>query len=481
MKNLKTCLTALIAVCLVGGIAIAKDLPCKKTNVEAYAHPSLFGSQTFEYSTDDGTYVTGGHIFRGHKGLIVRGKKNVAVKTWANGILNMIKNQYANAELFNPKMPTLRSEWAVVLSEGFNLNKNTACTKKYKDITANYWATGWICSALDADIMIGYPSEVFRPDQPITKAEVFATIAQIVDATPSKDDKALMYKGKKMEYIPNWAKGATAEVLATKLLEYTPDSDKIAAAEYLTKEQVAYLIGALRTDLAYYQKLAIDKNAPAAIKKYTPVAVAIKLNDRLSAKHSNIGDVFTAKTTKAVTIGDITFPVKSTVTGKVVAVKRPGIHEPGYIKVKFTTIANGKTKLDFPKAISEASAEKITNPWFLARLLGLPFSASGRVLGVVGRTGGTIADVTGNRLEETGDDLSNVFVETLAGHPGSGVKSFGYANWAIVKGVYDITKTSVSGVFGVVYEVVDEMVYVILPSASNNSSLNPNEELVIIF
>jgi len=480
--NMKTTFAALVAAFLIGGVAMAGECPCKKaTNVEVYAHPSMFGSQAFEFSTDDGTYVKAGHVMRAKNAKIVKGKKNVAVQTWANGVLNLIKANYSNPELFNPKMPILRSEWAVVLSEGFNVPKNNTCTKKYKDISDNYWATGWICAALDGDMMIGYPSSVFKPDQPITKAEVFATIAQIVDATPSASDKDLMYNGKKMQYIPAWAKNATAEVIATKLLEKVPSQDKLVSAEYLSKEQVAYLIGALRTDLAYYKNLSIDKNAPKGITANMPVAVSIKMNDRISAKHSNIGDHFTAKTTKEVTINGVTFPAKSTVDGRVVAVQRPGIHNPGYIKVKFITISNGKTKIDFPKTVSEATAQNMKSPFFLGRILGAPLSGSGRVIGVVGRTGGTIMDTCGNRLEETGDNLSNVFVETLSGHPGSGAKSFGYSFWSIGKGVWDITKASVSGVFGVVYEVTDEIIYVILPSASNNSSLNPNEELVILF
>ena len=481
MKRLRACLTAFVAVILLGGVSFAQDCSCKKTNVEAYAHPSLFGSQTFEFSTDDGTYVKGGNIIKPKYSLAVRGKDNTMVKTWANGVLAFIKNQYSNTELFNPKMPILRSEWAVVLSEGFNLTKNDSCTKNYKDISKNYWATGWICAALDGGVMIGYPEHVFKPDQPITKAEVFATIAQIVDASPSADDKALMFKGQKMEYIPNWAKNATAEVLATKLLDNTPDADKIAKNEYLSKEQVAYLVGALRTDIAYYQKLARDENAPCAIKKYTPVALSIKMDDRLSAKHSNIGDHFTAKTTKAVDIAGVNFPVGSKVDGRVVDVKRPGVKNPGYIRVKFITISNGETKLDFPKNISEASAETIKSPFFLSRILAFPFTGAGRILGVVGRTGGAIADTCGNRLEETGDNLGNVWVETIAGHPGTGGKSLGFAFWSIGKGIYDLGKIAVSGVFGVIYEVYDEIVYVILPSASNDSSLNPNEELVIIF
>jgi len=481
MKGLKTCVAALAVSIGLCGVSFAQD--CQNVNVETYAHPSLFGAQTFEYSTDDGAYIKGGDIVKSKNGLGIRGKKDVLVQTWANNVLNLIKSNYSNAELFNPKMPTLRSEWAVVLSEGFGLNKNDACTAKYADITANYWATNWICSALDAGVMIGYPEGVFKPDQPITKAEVFATIAQIVAATPDEDAKALLFKGKKMEYIPTWANNATAEVIATGLLDATPDTDKIVSSEYLTKEQVAYLVGALRTDLAYYQKLNVDKNAPSAIQQYTPVAISIKMDDRLSAKVSNIGDHFTAKTTKAVTINNVDFPVKSRVDGRVVEVQRPGVNNPGYIKVKFLTITNPDTNVsvDFPKNISEASAEAYKRPFFLGRVLGFPLSGSARVAGVVGRSAGALADTAGNRVEEIGDNLSNVFVETFAGHPGTGAKSFGYALWALGKGIYDVAKISVSGVFGVVYEAVDELVYVFLPSASSDSTLNPNEELVIVF
>jgi len=485
MKGFKTCVAALTAAFVLGGATLACDEACKTVNVESYAHPSLFGSQTFEYSTDDGAYVKGGDIVKVKNGVTVKGKKNVMIKSWADGILGLIKKNYANPEVFNPKMPTLRSEWAVVLSEGFNLSKNDQCTKKYTDIKTNYWATNWICSALDADLMIGYPENVFKPDQPITKAEVFATIAKIVNVAPDADAQALMFKGQKMEYIPDWANAATAEVIATKLLEKIPNAEKVASSEYLSKEQVAYLIGALRTDLAYYQKLAVDTNAPLAVQQYTPVAVSIKLDDRLSAKTSNIGDHFTAKTTKEVTINGVTFPVKSRVDGRVVAVARPGLNNDnvGYIKVKFLTITNKATKesLDFPKNISEATSQNKKSPFILGRILGFPFSGSGRVLGVVGRTGAAMVDTCGNRTEEFGDNLSNVFVETLSGHPGTGAKSLAFSGWTVGKGVYDIAKEAVSGTFGVIYEAVDELIYVFVPSLSSDSSLNPNEELVIVF
>ncbi|MCQ2957997.1 MAG: hypothetical protein MJ180_03730, partial [Candidatus Gastranaerophilales bacterium] len=65
--------------------------------------------------------------------------------------------------------------------------------------------------------------------------------------------------------------------------------------------------------------------------------------------------------------------------------------------------------------------------------------------------------------------------------PGTGAKSLAFSGWTVGKGVYDIAKESVSGTFGVIYEAFDELIYVFVPSLSNDSSLNPNEELVIVF
>ena len=49
------------------------------------------------------------------------------------------------------------------------------------------------------------------------------------------------------------------------------------------------------------------------------------------------------------------------------------------------------------------------------------------------------------------------------------------------KGVYNLSKLVVSGTFGVLYEFYDECKYLIVPNTTNDSSLNPDEELTIIF
>lgn len=479
MKKLTKLFVSLLAVFAFASASFAADA-AKTPKMEAYAHPTMFGSQSQQTSDADASYIVGAKIYKSKNQIGVQNKDQVIIDSWVKDVMSLIKDQqpFANGQVFNPKMPVLRSELAVILAEGFNLT-NKSASKSYSDIPSDYWAKDWIYGALNGGVMIGYPDNKFRPDQPVTKAEVFATVAQLISVATDRSLIVPDFNGKEIKYIPRWAIAPTKEVVASKLLDSVPNPDKVNNDEYLSKEQVAYLVGALRQDWAY--KNSVGKSGAAASKNYTPTVLNIKLEDRLSARQSNVGDKFSAKTTKDVTIGGQCFKAGSLVKGEVVEVVRPGVKNPGYLKVKFTQIKDGDLCVDFPKNISQAQADMIKNPNFIARLFGFPFSGAGRVVGVVGRSAGSIVNVAGNGIEQFGDNLSNVFVDTLSLKPVAGVKNVGNAAVTLGKGIFDVCKVIVSGAFGIVYEVTDEVRYLIVPKYSNASSLNPGEELSIIY
>lgn len=62
-----------------------------------------------------------------------------------------------------------------------------------------------------------------------------------------------------------------------------------------------------------------------------------------------------------------------------------------------------------------------------------------------------------------------------------GLKSVGSSFITVGKGVYNICKLTASGVFGVGYEFVDEAKYIFVPNTTNDSSLNPDEVLTILY
>ena len=114
-------------------------------------------------------------------------------------------------------------------------------------------------------------------------------------------------------------------------------------------------------------------------------------------------------------------------------------------------------------------------------MLSAPVEVVARTAGVSGRTVATTAEIISNGTEEIVDNGADFLSDTASLHPLKGLKSIGSGVIAVGKGVYNISKTAVSGVFGIGYEFVDEVKYIIVPSTTNDSALNPDEELTILF
>ena len=462
-------LTAVGVLCVTAGAVSATD------SIQAYAHPTLFGSQGHALVTAENDVIVGGKIYKPCHVKTIEGKQNVVVGRVAKQMLGNMqaKMDQKRGALYDPKMPVLRSELAFLISEGLGLTKGDST--KYTDIADSYWAKTEIERALTADVMIGYPDSTFKPDKAITKAEVFCTFAKLMNI--ESDDSTPVLNGQTIKYIPEWAYKATNEVIASGLLNVVPNTDKVINDEYLSKEQVAYFVSAMKRNF----QIDLSNGAIGCASKYEPVAIKIKLSERISARTSNVNDTFTAKTTEDVTINGVCYPAGSTVKGVVSSVSRPGVKNPGYIEVQFEKITNGDNCACFPKKLSCAQVNVMKNPNIVSRVLGAPFSMVGRVAGVAGRTVSEGAEVVANGVEEYGDNWSDAFADTASLHPLKGLKSVGSSFITVGKGVYNLSKLAVSGTFGVLYEFYDECKYIIVPNTTNDSSLNPDEELTIIF
>ena len=249
MKNFKILLASTLVVLVSASCAFAKDCTkdCAKDKpthkMEAYAHPTMFGSQAQQLNTAKETYIVGGKVYKKKNHMGVVNKDQVIVSSRVDALMNLLEKKQ-KAVNFNCKMPVLRSELAVILAEEFGLN-NKSVSNKYKDIPSDYWAKDWIYGALNSGVMIGYPDNKFRPDQPVTKAEVFATVAQLISVPTDRSLVVPEFNGKEMQNIPKWAIAPTKEVVASDLLKDVPNPDKVNSEEYLSKEQVAYLICSL--------------------------------------------------------------------------------------------------------------------------------------------------------------------------------------------------------------------------------------------
>ncbi len=469
----KTLLT-LVSVAAFGCAAMAADC-CPQ--VQSYAHPTLFGSEAQIQVGAKTSDIVGGKITKCDNAKTVIGKDNVVIKTFAKKELDKLAASASDSSKWSHKSPVLRSELAQTLADGLELAE-VKTADKYTDVAASYWAKDAIDRALAADIMIGYPDQSFKPEQRVTKAEVFCTLAKIFDV-PSDASAVPAYNGKTIQHIPAWAYAATNEVLATGILDAVPDEAALINNQYLSKEQVTYLVGALAEYLKKNPSAATS--AIKASAELPTVEMLVKFEDRLSARVSNAGDRFTAKLVESATIGGVTYPAGSKIRGIVSEVVRPGVGNAGYIKVQFKEIVNGDTVCALPDVVTEATAETVKDPNFIARVVGAPLTCAGRILGVAGRTIGQECNLGANAVEEYGDRLSNTLVDTFCLQPVAGVKSFGWSFVTAGKLIWNTVENATGGVFGVGYEIVDEVRYLFAPKYSNNASLNPKEVLKVTF
>ncbi|HEY9666135.1 MAG TPA: S-layer homology domain-containing protein [Coleofasciculaceae cyanobacterium] len=92
---------------------------------------------------------------------------------------------------FRPEKYATRAEFAVMLEKVFD-PENSENSSNFKDLSADYWAYDAIKSVSKMGILKGYPAGDFRPDQPVTRAEVLVALATVLKLkTPSTPAKAL--------------------------------------------------------------------------------------------------------------------------------------------------------------------------------------------------------------------------------------------------------------------------------------------------
>ncbi|MBJ6360758.1 X2-like carbohydrate binding domain-containing protein [Paenibacillus sp. GCM10012307] len=87
-------------------------------------------------------------------------------------------------ELFKPSKVMTRAEIATILSRIFNGESGNS-TNSYSDVKSGYWAEKAIHQATELGLMKGFSNGTFKPEQPITRAEMAALISRAMNLSES--------------------------------------------------------------------------------------------------------------------------------------------------------------------------------------------------------------------------------------------------------------------------------------------------------
>lgn len=392
---------------------------------------------------------------------------------------------------YKPSLPVSRAEMATLVVKGFNLNDDVSCaTNMFKDVPESHWANKTIAKAVANGLMTGYPNNMFKPNQPISRAEAFSIMAKGINC-PMDECKAETVLSQYCDgnTVPNWAKVPVAKVLESGGISEFPNPKEIAPNKDASRAEIASMLENVRVAMGYSKTDDVASDCGCEPKKayyeseevVTLPTLQLTFNDEISAKSANVGDRFAATTIDSVTIDGVEFPAGSRVDGKVLEVVRPTKHCQGAIKLSFNTIKFGKCKAELPNQILTAQVNKVKKPNALARIVEFPFTWTGGLLGTVGRTvGGAIVSAS-NAVEQTVSGIGVGTGEIFQGEFKAAGRSYLDVGKAIVKAPVDATRTALSGTMGLFQYSADEITYLVDPNGMKVSSVNPREKVTIAF
>ncbi|MDD3236593.1 MAG: S-layer homology domain-containing protein [Candidatus Gastranaerophilales bacterium] len=393
---------------------------------------------------------------------------------------------------FKPNLPVSRAEMATMIVKGLNLNDKMTCPEKvFKDVPENFWANKTINKAVSNGMMCGYPNDLFKPNEPLNRAEAFTILSKGINC-PMDDCKAgqILSQYCDGDSVPSWAKIPIAKALEVGAMADSPQPNMISPNKDASRAEIANMLENVRVALGYSKDDVASTGdcgctgAAAYMEKESITKVPtlqLCFSDEINSKSAHVGDQFAAKTIDEVTIDGVCYPAGSMVRGKVLEVVRPTKNCQGALRLSFNTIQNGDCKADLPNQILTAQVNQIKKPNGFMRAIEFPFTWTGGLLGDVGRTVGGAIISASNAVDNTINGVGVATGELFTGQFRAAGRSYQDVGKQIVTAPVDVTRTALSGTMGLFQYTGDELTYLVDPKGMKVSSINPKEKVTIAF
>jgi hypothetical protein len=177
---------------------------------------------------------------------------DVPDSSWASGFIKSLNQRQIIAGLpdgsFRPNKFATRGEFATLLQKVIN-KENRQSAINFKDLPADYWAGDAIKEVSQTGLLKGYPAQDFRPDQPVTRAEILVALATALKLkTPSIPVKTLQ-AFQDSDQVLNYALTKVAAAKEAGLVAGYPKDKILVPNKPATRAEMAAM---------FYQALSIS-------------------------------------------------------------------------------------------------------------------------------------------------------------------------------------------------------------------------------
>ncbi|MEA5503750.1 S-layer homology domain-containing protein [Halotia wernerae UHCC 0503] len=162
---------------------------------------------------------------------------------------------------FRPEQAVQRDEFAAMIRQAFNQEqvRQIASGSVYKDVPAGYWAAPAIEEAYQQGFMSGYPSNSFRPNQPVSRVEAIVTLVKGLNLAPKSQQTATRRAAKKPIYFPLAVTSLMQPLIVPQAkVAKTPTPPLAASQTTAVQEPVAAIVSNYYQDSQRIPKYAVD-------------------------------------------------------------------------------------------------------------------------------------------------------------------------------------------------------------------------------
>lgn len=142
---------------------------------------------------------------------------------------------------FRPNQPVTRAEFAAQLANAFEQNAVSNAVN-YQDVPSDFWAASAIQEMTRSGFLRGYPRNVFRPTQQIPKVQALVALSQGLGLTPPTTPAQVLQVYQDAGQIPQYAISSVAAATQAGLVVNHPNPQVLAPNKITTRAEVAALV-----------------------------------------------------------------------------------------------------------------------------------------------------------------------------------------------------------------------------------------------
>ncbi|MGF1535605.1 MAG: S-layer homology domain-containing protein [Elainellaceae cyanobacterium] len=170
---------------------------------------------------------------------------DVSSNYWAAPFINRLGEEGIvagfNDNTFRPDEPVTRAQFAAQLAQAF-ASQTPNETASYTDVDADYWAADPIQQVSNANFMSGYPEGNFLPGESVTRLEVLISLASGLELSEPGAPQELLSVYTDQNQIPEWAIPKIAAATENELAVNHPEPSTLNPSQPATRAETAAMI-----------------------------------------------------------------------------------------------------------------------------------------------------------------------------------------------------------------------------------------------